>query len=133
MWLLITIFRDRTIDEVTNGCLFRLKQKSLPWYFETFYLPGITNPASDTTSRHPIGLPELPKDEEQVIAAGTLQSFAGTHRAYMNSISVEYDPLDKEEVIFIADIAKSVKTLLSLSWDVIADNTSKARTFDNVF
>ena len=100
-----------------------------PLVFETFYLPGITNPASDANWRHPIGLPELPEDKEQVIATAICRET----RAHMNSISVEYDPLDKEEVIFIADIAKSVKTLLSLSWDVIADNTSKARTLDNVF
>ena len=63
--------------------------------FETFYLPGITNPASDANWRHPIGLPELPEDKEQVIATAICRET----RAHMNSISVEYDPLDKDVVI----------------------------------
>ena len=125
---LVKIFGDRTLDEITNGRLFRLKQKTLPWYFETFYLPGITNPASDATSRHPIGLPELPEDEEQVIAAAICRDT----RAFISSITVENDPLDKDEVIFIAAIQKSIQTLLSLSWEVIADNTSKDPTLHNV-
>ena len=103
--------------------------KNLPWYFETFNLPGITNPASDAISRHPIGLHKLSEDEEQDIATAICRDT----RAYMNSINIGYDTQDKDEEIFIAAIHKSVKTLLSLSWDVIADNTSKARTLDNVF
>ena len=42
-----------TLDEIKNTRLFRLKQRTLPWYFEIAYLPGITNHAADATSRHP--------------------------------------------------------------------------------
>ena len=50
---LIKIFGDRTLDEITNSRLFRLKQRTLPWRFEIRHLPGTSNHAADATSRHP--------------------------------------------------------------------------------
>ena len=50
---LIMIFSDRTLDEITNLCLFCLKQRTLPWHFEIRHLPGTSNHAADATSRHP--------------------------------------------------------------------------------
>ena len=50
----------------------------------------------------------------------------------MNTISVEYDPLDNDEEIFTAAIHKTIETLLSLSWDAIADNTNKDPTLHNI-
>ena len=50
---LIKIFGDRTLDEITNSRLFRLKQRTLPWRFEIRHLPGTSNHAADPTSRHP--------------------------------------------------------------------------------
>ncbi|KAL9972701.1 hypothetical protein ACROYT_G019061 [Oculina patagonica] len=50
---LVKIFGDRTLDEITNSRLFRLKQHTLPWRFDIRHLPGKTNHAADATSRHP--------------------------------------------------------------------------------
>ena len=50
---LVKIFGDRTLDEITNTRLFRLKQRSLPWSFKIIHLPGKTNWAADATSRYP--------------------------------------------------------------------------------
>ena len=50
---LVKIFGDRTLDEITNSRLFRLKQRTLPWRFDIKHLPGKTNHAADATSRHP--------------------------------------------------------------------------------
>ena len=50
---LIKILGDRTLDEITNSRLFRLKQRTLPWRFEIRHLPGTSNHAADATSRHP--------------------------------------------------------------------------------
>ena len=49
---LIKIFGDRTLDEITNTRLFRLKQRT-PWWFKIQHLPGKTNLAADATSRYP--------------------------------------------------------------------------------
>ena len=50
---LIKIFGDRTLDEITNSRLFRLKQRTLPWRFKIMHLPGKTNHAADAASRNP--------------------------------------------------------------------------------
>ena len=47
------ILGDRTLNEITNAQLFRLKQQTLPWHFNIVHLPGKLNFAVDATSRHP--------------------------------------------------------------------------------
>ena len=51
---LVKILGDRTLDEITNTRLFRLKQRTLLWRFEIFHLPGVSNCAADAASRHPV-------------------------------------------------------------------------------
>lgn len=50
---LTKVLGDRMLDEITNTRLFRLKQRTLPWYFVIAHMPGRFNGASDATSRHP--------------------------------------------------------------------------------
>lgn len=50
---LVKIFGDRTLDEITNTRLFRLKQRTLMWRFDIAYMPGSENCAADAASRHP--------------------------------------------------------------------------------
>ena len=56
---LVKIFGDRTLDEITNTRLFRLKQRALPWRFRVVHLPGKTNDAADALSRHPVDIGEM--------------------------------------------------------------------------
>lgn len=44
---LVKILGDRTLDEITNLRLFRLKQRTVPWRFEIQHLPGKCNHAAD--------------------------------------------------------------------------------------
>ena len=50
---LTKIFGDRTLDEIHNTRLFRLKQRTLPWHFHIEHLPGKTNLAADAASWYP--------------------------------------------------------------------------------
>ena len=50
---LVKILGDRTLDEINKFRIFRLNQRTLPWYFEVALLPGKTNTAADATYRHP--------------------------------------------------------------------------------
>ena len=47
------IFGDRTLDEISNSRLFRLKQRTLPWRFQIVHRPGKANSAADAASRYP--------------------------------------------------------------------------------
>ena len=80
---LVKIFGDRTLDEITNSRLFRLKQRTLPWHFDIKHLPGKTNHAADATSRHPspsssehsasLGVPSIPDLVESALMASIRQ------------------------------------------------------------
>ena len=50
---LTKLLGDRMLDEIRNTHLFRIKQRTLPWYFRITHVPGRLNPASDATSCHP--------------------------------------------------------------------------------
>ena len=69
---LTKIFGDRSLDEISNTRLFRLKQKALPWYFRVEHMAGTTNCAADAMSRHPAMSPEEDEweNEEEMMIAG---------------------------------------------------------------
>lgn len=50
---LTKIFSDRSLDDITNTRIFRLKQRTLMWRFNVIHIPGKLIPASDATSRNP--------------------------------------------------------------------------------
>ena len=74
---LVKIFRDRTLDQITNTRLFRLKQRTLPWYFEISYLPGKTNHMADAMSRYPSPNGEVgDEDRIEAILVASIESEA---------------------------------------------------------
>ena len=98
---LVKILGDRTIDEINNSRLFRLKQRTLPWYFEVAHLPGKTNSAADIISRHPS------QSEYAVLTSITLCS-----------------GMDYAECAIIAAIRIDASSFTALSWERIAMETS---------
>ena len=46
---LVKLLGDRTLDEISNTRLLRLKQRTLPWRYQIIHLPGKTNYAADAT------------------------------------------------------------------------------------
>ena len=44
---------NRTLDEIENSRIFRLKQRILPLYFKIYHMPGKTNSAAVAASRYP--------------------------------------------------------------------------------
>ena len=68
---LTKIFGDRTLDEISNSRLFRLKQRTLPWRLDIAHCPGKTNHAADAASRHPShsNSPEPPDAMESALLA----------------------------------------------------------------
>lgn len=96
---LTKIFGDRTLDEITNTRLFRLKQRTLPWHFSIAHLPGKTNLGADATSRHPSG----PCHDEAEVQ--------------------DSDLLDQLEPTTLASIQNDAEKLTSITWQDIARAT----------
>ena len=88
---------DRTLDEISNTRIFRLKQRTLPWSFKIAHMPGKLNYAADATSRHPSPLED--SSDHQKCA------------------------MDQAEVAITSAIRSETATLTTLSWERIASET----------
>ena len=89
------IFGDRTLDEIPNSRLFRLKQRTLPWQFRIEHMPGKTNNAADTMSRYP--------------AENTDGETPG----------------DVNEIMIAAAMTRELEDITATSWDQIAAETAR--------
>jgi hypothetical protein len=94
---LVRIFADRTLDEIPNTRLFRIKQRTLPWHFSIIYMPGSTNAAADATSRHPLSRSEVNLNTQQ----------------------------DAHEEFVMAAIRKEAEDLTTIAWETIVEETIK--------
>ena len=102
---LVKVFGDRTLDEITNTRLFRLKQRTLPWYFSVAYLPGKTNTAADAASRHPCPI----------------------------SLAVSQMSIDNiSEHLTMAAISREATELTSISWDTLSEETKLCPTLSQL-
>ena len=93
---LVKLFGDRTLDEITNCRLFRLKQRTLPWRFTIQHSPGKSNHAADATSRHP-----SPSSNIDCLSAP-----------------------DILESTFMAAIERDAHSMTTLSWSRLAQETA---------
>ena len=51
---LCKLFGDRSLDEIENPRLLRLKEKTMRWQFRIAHVPGEENAVADATSRNPV-------------------------------------------------------------------------------
>ena len=106
---LVKILGDRTLDEITNTRLFRLKQRTLPWRFSIAHLPGKTNNAADATSRNP-----SPRVND-----------------YSDEVSQSLRTMnDDAEICHLASISDEVSETFSLAWPDLQAATSADPTLD---
>ena len=61
---LTKVLGDRTLDEISNTRLLKLKQRTLPWRFSIKHLPGKSNHFANATSRSPVNNPEDKDDDD---------------------------------------------------------------------
>ena len=65
---ILKLFRDRTLKEILNTRLFKMKQFALLWKFETAYILGRENDLADATSRNPTSNSDMSEFKETVAA-----------------------------------------------------------------
>ena len=67
---LVKLLGDRSLDEITNPRLFRIKQRTLLWRFDIEHTPGKTQYCADAMSRHVVG--EASTEEEVEISCAEI-------------------------------------------------------------
>ena len=103
---LVTILGDRTLDEISNTQIFRLKQRTLPWSFDIAHLQGKTNSAADATSSHPSPTNEF---------------------AELRSLSL-YSEMDDAESAMAASLRHGTRDIIAILWERIASETASDPT-----
>ena len=109
---LVKLFGDRTLDEITNTRLFRLKQRALPWKFTVQYVPGKLNPFADATSRYPTE--GMDSDDETATITETLASIR----------LVEGVLDDQEDIEEVASAMADLKGANTVSWHRVRSASS---------
>ena len=71
---LISLLGGKSLDQVPNVRLFRIRQRISMWKFSIIHSPGKTNFFADAASRHPVHAEE--EDPETIIVATNLAAIA---------------------------------------------------------
>ena len=104
---LTKLLGDRTLDEIVNTRLFRLKQRTLQWRFQIFYMPGSGNYVGDATSRHPVSEPfEI--------------------NAYAMAVSDELATVDDDaELAYMETVKTECENVKAITWERLKSETAK--------
>ena len=108
---LTKVLGDRTLDEISNPRLFRIKQRTLPWIYEIYWMPGKQNSFSDALSRNPSS-----KEEEDEFVS------------LINSINVESPTDDDSNQIDLLNISVSaiksdLNKVYAITWERVQQAT----------
>ena len=105
---LVKILGDRTLDEISNTRIFRLKQRTLPWSFNIAHLPGKTNSAAYATPRYPSPANEFAELRSLVISL--------------------HSEMDDAESSMAASLRRETRDTIAISWERIATETASDPT-----
>ena len=94
---LVKILGDKSLDEISNMRIFRLKQRPLMWQFKITHIPGCKIPASDAASRYPGK--DLDKVTERTTESDHLCSSENLHTIDSHIIATNTLSLSKLESI----------------------------------
>ena len=107
---LTKILGGRTLDEIANTRLFRLKQRTLPWIFKIYWMPGKGNSFGDATSRHPVTSEAM--DDE-------IRGFAATVNLLLESDE------DQFEGIAMVKLKSELNKVKAVTWEIVKQATQK--------
>ena len=107
---LVKLFGDRTLDEISNPRLFRLKQKTLLWQFSIVHMPGKNNHGADAMSRHPVENDMESKESAEISVISNSEVLAGIRFA-----------LDSYQELSVAAVSDKI---LAVTWERVQEATS---------
>ena len=105
---LLKLLGDRTLDEIENMRLFRLKEKTSRWQFRVKHNPGKRHYVADATSRNPVGLPDSEDEELSTEIA-----------VFLNDYSDETDDIYTTEIALVTGLKEELNKIKAVTWERI--------------
>ena len=102
---LLKILGDRTLDEIENMRLFRLKEKIMRWRFRVKHNPGKKHYVADATSRNPVGAPD--NDDEELVAEIAF---------FINEEPDDTDELFVTEISIVNGLKQDMNKIRAVTW-----------------
>ena len=119
---IVKLFGDRTLDEISNTRLFKLKQRVLPWRFDVMYMPGKGNHFADATSRNPIH-----NDEDEVSFSDSIAALR------MSEDDLDHDDEDEAMEESIAAIGRSgLDKVGVVNWEMVRNHSEQDQTLSDL-
>jgi hypothetical protein len=124
---LLKIFDDRYLEEISNGRLRNLKEKTLRYKFRMVHIPGVKHKAADAVSRHPTGSrnPDLLTLQDDIAAIDNSANHLPmnfTGNPLLAAIRIQEPPqascssnIDDE----LASLAASTLSTMAVTWDKV--------------
>lgn len=107
---LVKLFGDRSLDDIANSRIFRLKQRTLSWRFRVVHVAGTSIPAADTISRYP--------------TSSTISNQEWAPFTPGDCTMACHDRLDQVEACVIASMKASLNAIKIVSWGEVRNATA---------
>jgi len=134
--LLLKIFSDRSLEDISNSRLRNLKEKTLRYHFRMIHVPGVKHHTTDGVSRHPTGEPEklILSDDIASIKNDTISLLPPT--SFLSGIHTsdsEPDITDMETSIIISAVS-SLDSLAvrTVTWDRVCTVTASDNSMNEL-
>ena len=123
---LVKIFGDRKLEDIKNGRLLNLKEKTLPFRFKIIHVPGKRHLATDAISRRPSGaiIGEKLYLQDDNVEAAAVTTTDIRHHLLDKMCSWEPDISAAMEDEVSAAAASALGSLKSVTWDRVREATT---------
>jgi len=119
---LVKLLGDRSLEDIHNTRLMKLKERTLPYKFRIVHVPGKRHCAPDAMSRHPCAAvaPDGPEPEDDI---SVIENDIAVERGILNSLRVHGDNTDTEASVIMAALS-TLDSIQSVTWDKVREETS---------
>ena len=112
---LTKVLGDRLLDEIPNPRIFRIKQRTLPWVYQIYWMPGKGNSFSDAISRNP-----ATKEDEETFLALINSKMEDDSYPVQCAILADESSMTVNEA---ASIKTDFKKISAITWERVQEAT----------
>ena len=115
---LCKLFGDRSLDQIQNPRLMRLKEKTMRWCFDIKHRPGKDHHFADATSRNPMQDCDIEEEEIDEDSVGQI--------SFLTASCIEDDDEDDEETTYVNSVVRrnvDKMKIRAVTWERIKSET----------